>query len=98
MQKSLVLYLDNCNCNGLWKLAIGLLREISNLEKTLIVTCYFRSFNSSWGSFLILRAELEGFEELVRMGTWDFAFVISAADLPMRSVDDMAAMLAPYRG
>ena len=57
-----------------------------------------RSFKASWGSFLILRAELEGFEELVRMGVWDFSFIISASDLPLRSVDDMAAMLAPYRG
>ncbi len=41
---------------------------------------------------------LQGFEELVRMGVWDFAFIISASDLPVRSVDDFAAMLAPYRG
>ena len=32
------------------------------------------------------------------MGVWDFSFIISASDLPLRSVDDMAAMLAPYRG
>ena len=57
-----------------------------------------RSFKASWGSFLILRAELEGFEELVRVGVWVFSFIISASDLPLRSVDDMAAMLAPYRG
>ncbi len=32
------------------------------------------------------------------MGVWDFAFIVSASDLPVRSVDDFAAMLAPYRG
>ncbi len=45
-----------------------------------------------------MRAELEGFEELIRMGVWDFAFVLSASDLPIRNVDDMGRMLAPFRG
>ncbi len=58
----------------------------------------YRSFKSTWGSFLIMRAELEGFEELIRMGVWDFAFVLSASDLPIRNVDDMGRMLAPFRG
>ena len=41
---------------------------------------------------------LQGFEELLRMGIWDFSFVISGSDLPLRDIDDMAAMLAPHRG
>ena len=45
-----------------------------------------------------MRAELEGFEELLRMGHWDFAINLSGADLPLRDVDDLAATLAPYRG
>lgn len=45
-----------------------------------------------------MRAELESFEELLRMGSWDFAVKLSGADLPLRDVDDLAATLAPYRG
>ncbi|XP_045138158.1 uncharacterized protein LOC123520188 [Portunus trituberculatus] len=57
-----------------------------------------RSFVASWGSYNIVRAELEAFEELLRMGHWDFAINLSGADLPLRDVDDLAATLAPYRG
>ncbi|XP_050688758.1 uncharacterized protein LOC126981531 isoform X2 [Eriocheir sinensis] len=57
-----------------------------------------RSFVASWGSYNIVRAELESFEELLRMGRWDFAVKLSGADLPLRDVDDLAATLAPYRG
>ncbi|CAL4101596.1 unnamed protein product, partial [Meganyctiphanes norvegica] len=57
-----------------------------------------RSFRASWGSWNIVRAELEVFEELLRMGLWDFAIKLSGADLPLRDVDDLAATLAAYRG
>ncbi|XP_076345847.1 uncharacterized protein LOC143244653 isoform X2 [Tachypleus tridentatus] len=57
-----------------------------------------RSFLTSWASYDIVRAQLEGFEELLRMGTWDFAINLSGADLPLRDVDDLAAALAQYRG
>ncbi|XP_071515718.1 uncharacterized protein [Panulirus ornatus] len=57
-----------------------------------------RSFVASWGSFNIVRAELESFEELLRMGVWDHAVKLSGADLPLRDVDDLSAALAPYRG
>ncbi|XP_077992130.1 uncharacterized protein LOC144446252 [Glandiceps talaboti] len=57
-----------------------------------------RSFVASWGSYEIVRAELECFEELVRMGAWDFIINLSGADLPIRDVDDVAAALAPARG
>ncbi|XP_071945139.1 uncharacterized protein [Antedon mediterranea] len=56
-----------------------------------------RSFTASWGSFYILRAELEGIEELARMGAWDFVINLSGADLPFTDVDDMAATYAAYR-
>ncbi|XP_078578373.1 uncharacterized protein LOC144863225 [Branchiostoma floridae x Branchiostoma japonicum] len=57
-----------------------------------------RSFRSSWGSYNILRAELEATEELLRMGSWDFVINLSGSDLALRDVDDIAAALAPYRG
>ena len=37
-------------------------------------------------------------EELLRMGIWDFVVNLSGADLPIRSVDDLADHLAEYRG
>ncbi|XP_069183933.1 uncharacterized protein [Procambarus clarkii] len=57
-----------------------------------------RSFGATWGSFNIVRAELEAFEELLRMGVWDFAVKMSGSELPLRDVDDLSATLAPYRG
>ena len=57
-----------------------------------------RSFITSWGSFGIVRAELEQFEELCRMGLWDFMINMSGADLAIRNVDDLSLALAPYRG
>ncbi|XP_068202337.1 uncharacterized protein [Palaemon carinicauda] len=57
-----------------------------------------RSFVASWGSFNIVRAELESFEELLRMGPWDFGVKLSGADMPIRDVDDLSATLASYRG
>ena len=38
------------------------------------------------------------FEELIRMGVWDFVVMLSGRDLALRNVKDMAATLAPYRG
>ena len=32
------------------------------------------------------------------MGVWDFAVYLSGRDLPTRNIDDLAIMLAPYRG
>ena len=57
-----------------------------------------RSFITSWGSFGIVRAELEIFEELCRMGLWDFIINMSGADLALRNMDDLSLALAPYRG
>lgn len=57
-----------------------------------------RSFIASWGSYDIVRAEIEGYEELLRMGVWEFLINLSGADLPLRDVDDISAMLAAYRG
>ena len=57
-----------------------------------------RSFITSWGSFGIVRAELELFEELCRLGLWDFILNMSGADLALRNVDDLSLALAPYRG
>ncbi|XP_033125227.1 xylosyltransferase 2-like, partial [Anneissia japonica] len=56
-----------------------------------------RSFTATWGSYNILRAELEGIEELARMGVWDFVINLSGSDLPFTDVDDLAAMYASYR-
>ena len=57
-----------------------------------------RSFITSWGSMGIVRAHLEQFEELCRMGIWDFVINMSGADLNIRGVDDLSMALAPYRG
>lgn len=57
-----------------------------------------QSFVASWGSFSIVRAELESLEELLQMGMWDHAVKVSGSDLPLRDVDDLSATLAPYRG
>ncbi|XP_013404287.1 uncharacterized protein LOC106169376 isoform X2 [Lingula anatina] len=59
---------------------------------------YSRSFLSSWGSFEIVRAELECIEELLKMGVWDFVINLSGQDLPLRTMEDLALALAPYRG
>ena len=64
----------------------------------VVVLPRHRSFITSWGSFGIVRAELEQFEELCRMGLWDFIINMSGADLAIRNVDDLSLALAPYRG
>ena len=56
-----------------------------------------RSFVTSWGSFGLVRALLEAYEELCRMGVWDFVIDLSGADLPLRKVEDLSLALAPYR-
>ena len=43
-----------------------------------------RSFITSWGSFGIVRAHMEQFEELCRMGLWDFVINMSGSDLALR--------------
>ena len=50
-----------------------------------------------WGSFGLVRAQLELYEELCRFGLWDFAINLSGADLPLRSIEDLSLTLAPYR-
>ncbi|XP_037091025.1 xylosyltransferase 2-like [Pollicipes pollicipes] len=57
-----------------------------------------RSFATSWASYNIVRAELEALEELLRLGVWDHAVVLSGSDLAIRSVDELAAALAAHRG
>ena len=57
-----------------------------------------RSFITSWGSFGIVRAHLEQFEELAQMGIWDFVINMSGSDLSIRNVDDLSLALAPHRG
>ncbi len=57
-----------------------------------------RSFVTSWGSFALVRAQTEAYEELCRMGLWDFAINLSGADMTLRSVEDLALALAPHRG
>ena len=40
---------------------------------------------------------LEAYEELCRLGIWDFAVDLSGADLPLRSMEDLSLALAPHR-
>ncbi|XP_070540959.1 uncharacterized protein [Ptychodera flava] len=68
------------------------------LSENIRVLPAARSFATSWGSYEIIRAELECLEELIRMGPWDFAIDLSGADLPLRNVDDISATLASVRG
>ena len=57
-----------------------------------------RSYVTSWGGMGIVRAHLEQFEELARMGVWDFLINMSGSDLNLRDINDLALALAPYRG
>ena len=68
------------------------------LYKNIKILPKDRSFIASWGSWGIVRAQLEIFEELCRMGIWDFMINMSGADLAMRSIEDISMALAPYRG
>ena len=40
---------------------------------------------------------MEAYEELCRLGIWDFAVDLSGADLPLRSMEDLSLALAPHR-
>ena len=51
----------------------------------------------SRNSNLHYRALLEAYEELCRLGIWDFAVDLSGADLPLRSMEDLSLALAPHR-
>ncbi|XP_064630012.1 uncharacterized protein LOC135488948 [Lineus longissimus] len=73
------------------------IKEVHKNAKNIRVIPIERSFSTSWGSFQILRAELECYEELLRMGIWDFIVNLSGSDLALRDVDDLAAALAPHR-
>ena len=64
----------------------------------VIVLPVERSYVTSWGGMGIVRAHLEQFEELARMGVWDFLINMSGSDLNLRDIDDLALALAPYRG
>ncbi|CAM1317785.1 Uncharacterised protein g6840 [Pycnogonum litorale] len=57
-----------------------------------------RSFVTSWGSYEIGRAFLECYEELLRIGFWDFVINLSGSDLPIRNMDDLGFSLAAHRG
>ena len=68
------------------------------LQNLIILWCWKkRSYITSWGSFGLVRAQLELYEELCRFGLWDFAINLSGADLPLRSIEDLSLTLAPYR-
>jgi hypothetical protein len=72
-------------------------RFINNNPVNIVVLPTERSFVTSWGSWGLVRALLETYEELCRLGVWDFAVDLSGADLPLRSVDDLSLALAPHR-
>ncbi|XP_047740277.1 uncharacterized protein LOC108679286 [Hyalella azteca] len=56
------------------------------------------SFVPSWGSYGIVRAELQGLRYLLDLPHWEFVIKLSGADLPLRSPQDLGLLLAPYRG
>ncbi|CAL1272389.1 unnamed protein product [Larinioides sclopetarius] len=57
-----------------------------------------RSFVTPFSSYENVRAQLEGFSELLCLGSWDFVISLSENDIPLRNIDDLAAALSPYRG
>ncbi|GBN41451.1 Xylosyltransferase 1, partial [Araneus ventricosus] len=57
-----------------------------------------RSFVTPLSSYENVRAQLEGFSELLCFDSWDFVISLSEDDIPLRNVDDLAAALSPYRG
>jgi len=67
------------------------------IDNNVLVLPSQRSFVTSWGSFGLVRALIETYEELCRMGVWDFAINLSGSDLPLRSVEDLSMALAPHR-
>ena len=79
------------------RLSKELRERFVNLDN-IVVLPEERSFITSWGSWYIARAMFEVQEELCRLGIWDYIVDLSGADLPLRSVDDLALTLAPYRG
>lgn len=77
-----------------------LMRQVHQVlpVRNVVVLPTERSYTTSWGGMGIVRAHLEQFEELARMGVWDFIINMSGSDLNLRDVDDLALALAPYRG
>ncbi|XP_055931117.1 uncharacterized protein LOC129961627 isoform X1 [Argiope bruennichi] len=57
-----------------------------------------RSYVTPLSSYENVRAQLEGFSELLCYDSWDFVISLSEDDIPLRNVDDLAAALSPYRG
>lgn len=57
-----------------------------------------KSFVTPKASYEIVRAQLEGFQELLDFGFWDFVINLFENDVPLRNVDDLAVALTPYRG
>lgn len=54
---------------------------------------------ASWGSWGLTYGLLAAYEELQWMGKWDHAVSLSgSSDLPLRTTEDLAVALAPYRG
>ena len=74
-------------------------KSIKLILQNLLILWWWkeRSYITSWGSFGLVRAQLELYEELCRFGLWDFAINLSGADLPLRSIEDLSLTLAPYR-
>ena len=66
------------------------------MSDNIVILPTERSFVTSWGSFGLVRALLEAYEELCRMGTWDFAINLSGSDLPLRSVEDLSLALGTF--
>ncbi|GFY45296.1 xylosyltransferase 1 [Trichonephila inaurata madagascariensis] len=71
----------------------------SNLpNQNILILSDERSFVTPKASYEIVRAQLEGFEELLNLGFWDFVINLYENDIPLRNVDDLALALTPYRG
>ena len=87
----------NLKCASMYN--VPTTKSIKLILQNLLILWWWkeRSYITSWGSFGLVRAQLELYEELCRFGLWDFAINLSGADLPLRSIEDLSLTLAPYR-
>ncbi|GIY99049.1 protein xylosyltransferase [Caerostris extrusa] len=57
-----------------------------------------RSFVTPLASYETVRAQLEGFQELLYFDDWDFVITLFDDDICLRNIEDLAMALTPYKG
>jgi hypothetical protein len=56
------------------------------------------SVESEWGSLGVIQSELDGLQELLTYGQWDYAINLSGDSYPIMSQDGLVARLAEWQG